>query len=82
MVLLIIHFVPKHLGMMTVGTEYNMGSDPALWSPQGPMQGMAGGGGVPYPMNPGMPYNTQGGFDISGYPVVMCNIIDISFIVI
>lgn len=53
--------------MMVVGTDYNMGSDPSLWPPQGPMQGMAGGG-VPYPMNPGTPYNTQGGFDIGGYP--------------
>ena len=49
------------------GTDYNIGSDPALWPPQGPMQGMADGGGAPFPMNPGIPYN-QGGPDVSGYP--------------
>ena len=52
---------------MPVGSDYSIGSDPALWPPQGPMQGMASGGGVPYPMNPGTPYS-QGGLDISGYP--------------
>ena len=52
---------------MPVGTDYNIGSDPSLWPPQGPMQGMASGSGVPYPMNPGTPY-TQGGFDVGGYP--------------
>lgn len=48
---------------MPVCTDYNIGSD---WMSQGPMQGMPGGGGTPYPMNPGTPY-TQGGFDIGGY---------------
>ena len=52
---------------MPVGTDYNIGSDPALWPPQGPMQGMAGGSGAPYPMNPGTPYN-QGSLDVGGYP--------------
>ena len=54
-----------HTGMMPGGTD--IGSDPALWPPQGPMQGMPSGGGVPYPMNPGTPYS-QGGLDIIGYP--------------
>ena len=57
--------VATHSGMMAVGTDYNMGSDPALWPPQGPMQGMASGGGAHYPMNPGTPFS-QG--DVSGYP--------------
>ena len=60
-------FVPARVGMMPGGTDYNIGSDPALWPPQGPMQGMAGGSGAPYPMNPGTPYN-QGSLDVGGYP--------------
>ena len=52
---------------MSVGTDYNIGSDPALWPPQGPMQGMASGSGAPYPMNPGTPYS-QGNIDVGGYP--------------
>ena len=52
---------------MPAGTDYNIRSDPASWPPQGPMQGIAGGGGAPFPMNPGAPYN-QGGLDVSGYP--------------
>ena len=52
---------------MPVSTDYDIGSDPALWPPQGPMQGMAGGSGAPYPMNPGTPYN-QGSLDVGGYP--------------
>ena len=53
--------------MMPVGTDYNIGSDSALWPPQGPMQGMPGGSGAPYPKNPGTPYN-QGSLDVGGYP--------------
>ena len=54
--------------MISVGTDYNMhGSDPALWPPQSPMQGMAGGSGAPYPMNPGTPYS-QGSLDVGAYP--------------
>ena len=55
--------------MMPGGTDYNIGSNPALWPPQGPMQGMAGGSGAPYPMNPGTPYN-QGSLDVGGYPCI------------
>ena len=53
--------------MMPAGNDYNIGLDPALWPPQGPMQWMADGGGAPFPMNPGTPYN-QGGLDVGGYP--------------
>ena len=56
---------------MQVGSEYNMGSDPALWTggSAGPMPGMGGAnmGGSPYPMNPGTPYNVPGGMDMVGY---------------
>ena len=53
--------------MMPVCTDYNIGSDPALWPLQGPMQGIAGGIKAPYLMNAGAPYN-QGNLDVSGYP--------------
>ena len=52
---------------MPAGTDYNIESDPALWPPQGPIQGMAGGGEAPFPMNSGTPYN-QGSLDVDGYP--------------
>ena len=58
---------PARVEMMPVGTDYNIGLDPALWPPQGPMQGMAGGSGAPYPINPSTPYN-QGSLDVGGYP--------------
>ena len=53
--------------MIPVGTDYNIGPDPALWPLQGPMQGMAGGIKASYPMNTSTPYN-QGNLVFSGYP--------------
>ena len=53
--------------MMPAGTDYNIGSDPALWPPQDPMQRMTSDGGAPFLMNSDTPYN-QCGLDVGGYP--------------